>query len=169
MRHISAFGLRLGPISRCMCSNNAFDQEARTFAVRIGLEKILNMDLLKQALTHKSFNHGRELYNERLEFLGKHVLKYFATEFVHFKYPRLPLSSLEEALTCYIGENRLAQIGRELGMGYVIRWSKDKPPSDPDGERGVCSLIGAIYHQKVNQLSHRSVLLFHICLQESGF
>jgi dsRNA-specific ribonuclease len=148
--------MKFAILARGLCSN-AFHQEASAFAARAGLSSILSMDLLKQALTHKSFEHGRELYNERLEFLGRHILKHLATEFVHFKYPRLPLGSLEEALNVYVGEHNLARTGRELGLGYAIRWSRIKSHTDPDGARGetavlakgICSLIGAIYHQKV--------------------
>ena len=141
---------------RGMCSHT-FDEEINAFAARVGLSSTLNPELLKQALTHKSYSHGREPYNERLEFLGRQVLNYLGSEFVHFKYPKLPLDSLEEALNFYVGEPHLARLGRELGLGYAMRWTKNVAPADPDGLRGentilakgIYSLVGAIYHQKV--------------------
>ena len=61
----------------------------QSLAKKIGI-KFNNIELLKQALTHRSYlneNRSYELdHNERLEFLGDAVLELIITEYLYGNY-----------------------------------------------------------------------------------
>ena len=71
-----------------------------------------NIDLLKQALTHRSFlNEHSEWasigHNEKLEFLGDAVAELVTTEYLYKKYPQLQEGELTSLRAALINSNAL--------------------------------------------------------------
>ncbi|KAF0545627.1 ribonuclease III [Gigaspora margarita] len=82
-----------------------------------------NQNLLLQAVTHKNFHENDLLTNEGLQVLGNHALGLYVTEYLHLKYPLLPLPCIQQAITAYCGHLTLTVIGQEVGLQYVVRWN----------------------------------------------
>ena len=77
-----------------------------------------NADLLRQALTHRSFGVP---HNERLEFLGDGVLNCVvaATLFEHF--PQLPEGDLSRLRASLVNQQTLFEIAQQRGLGGQLR------------------------------------------------
>jgi ribonuclease-3 len=86
-----------------------------------------NKDLLKEALTHRSYlnenpNWGR--HNERLEFLGDSVLELITSEFLYQKYPDYPEGHLTVLRAALINYQTLAKVGRKIDLEKYLLLSK---------------------------------------------
>ena len=77
-----------------------------------------NAELLRQALTHRSFGVP---HNERLEFLGDSVLNCVvaATLFEHF--PQLPEGDLSRLRASLVNQQTLFEIAQHAGLGDQLR------------------------------------------------
>ncbi|MFH1392383.1 MAG: ribonuclease III [bacterium] len=115
--------------------------------------KFNNQDLLKQALTHRSYlneNPGLNLkHNERLEFLGDAVLELIATEYLfqNYKNPEGELTAWRAAL---VNADMLAKKAKELGLGKDLLLSKGETKDTGKARNYILAnaleaLIGAIY------------------------
>ncbi len=121
--------------------------------VKIGYQ-FENIGLLKQALTHSSFNNEQRINRvgdyERLEFLGDAVLELVSSEFLFSTYPTLPEGELTKMRASMVCEPALAFCARDLELGKYLRLGKGE---DMTGGRerdsiiaDVCeAIIGAIY------------------------
>jgi len=97
-----------------------------------------------QALTHKSFDHGRRPFNDKLAYLGKRILD-LQTSLVLLQQPLSPenqvnkhlyvfahpsLSGLENitshAKSTALDKRRLAQLAGTYGLDKVVRWKPRK-------------------------------------------
>ena len=78
-----------------------------------------NPDLLKLALSHKSFasESGSGAYNERLEFLGDSVLAAVVAHQLFDEYPREAEGGLSKKKSLLVSRPSLAAWGEELGLG----------------------------------------------------
>ena len=91
-----------------------------------------NRDLLKEALTHRSYAVERKLSydNQRLEFLGDAVLEIIITEYLFNRYPDMPEGTLTKTRSALVKRESLAKLGRKLKLGKFIylgrgeQWSK---------------------------------------------
>jgi len=86
-----------------------------------------NRDLLKEALTHRSYlnenpNWGR--HNERMEFLGDAVLELITTEYLYQKYPQAAEGELTAFRAALINYQMLAQAAQEIDLEKYIFLSK---------------------------------------------
>ncbi|MFA5777217.1 MAG: ribonuclease III [Parcubacteria group bacterium] len=118
----------------------------------IGVE-FKNINLLQQALTHRSYlNEHRDYkleHNERLEFLGDAVLELIVTEYLYnnYKNPEGELTSWRAALVN--GEN-LAGISKKLGVEEFLMMSKGEAKDTGRARQYLMAnameaIIGAIY------------------------
>ena len=95
-------------------------------AEKIGV-KFNNLDLLRQAVTHRSYlNEHRDYkleHNERLEFLGDAVLELVVTEHLYNNYSNQEgeMTNWRAALVC--GE-MLAKISKEIGVEEYLMMSR---------------------------------------------
>jgi len=96
-------------------------------AKKIGV-KFNNLDLLQQAVTHRSYlNEHREYkleHNERLKFLGDAVLELVVKEYLYNNYSENPegeMTNWRAALVC--GE-MLSKISKELGVEEYLLMSR---------------------------------------------
>lgn len=94
---------------------------------KLGLE-FRNPDLLRQALTHRSFlNENRQWptgNNERLEFLGDAVLELVVTDFLFASFPKLQEGALTAARSKLVSGDALSEIAEHLGLHEYVYMSR---------------------------------------------
>ncbi len=116
--------------------------------------KFTNKDLLKEALTHRSYINENPKWgiddNERLEFLGDAVLELSVTEELYKRFPERkegPMTSYRAALVNYV---MLGKIATEIGLEKFVMLSKGEARDSGKAREVILanameSLIGAIY------------------------
>lgn len=88
-----------------------------------------NPALLKQALTHRSFNAE---HNERLEFIGDSVLNCVVAELLYHHYPTEREGSLSRVRAQLVNEQRLFSLTEQLtGFAQHLRLGKAELGSGP--------------------------------------
>ncbi|MCB9202546.1 MAG: ribonuclease III [Flavobacteriales bacterium] len=106
-----------------------------------------NIELYKEALTHKSFyrNKSYSANYERLEFLGDSVLGCIVSEYLFHSAPNQQEGYLTQMRSKLVSRKKLNKISKELHLIDLIR--KDKESSLGENIHGniLESLIGAIY------------------------
>ncbi|CAK4017745.1 related to RNase III domain [Lecanosticta acicola] len=150
---------------------------------KIGPPEQLGRELLDEdtrwlAITHKSFDHGRRGFNDRLAFLGKRIVD-LQTSLALLSMPSPPVSlpsdhvfrhpSLEGAdnITAFtkaqvLDKRRLADLARKFGIQRVIRW---KPRRSDDLETSgvdvvlahtLYSIVGALALHKGGEVAAKT-------------
>jgi ribonuclease-3 len=93
------------------------------FERRIGYT-FVQRELLRRALTHKSYSHeAKDLdvrHNETFEFLGDSVLGFVVGDLLFRHFPQLDEGALSKMKAFLVSAQSLAAKARELGMGEVI-------------------------------------------------
>ena len=158
-KKILAVGLKYRKYSATIASKEALIEKPieeatlkklNAFTSRIGLN-FDNKQLLLTALTHKSFNQTTQ-ESSRFNLLGQHALKFYTTEYVIFKYPKLPAEVVDTIVEAYVGQNSLASIAKQFGVQFAMRWKlteRANAPIPPPSTRSwiMESLVGAIYSE----------------------
>ncbi|MDO8885358.1 ribonuclease III [Candidatus Oleimmundimicrobium sp.] len=101
-----------------------------------------NKNLLKVALTHKSFTaetNDEVEVNERLEFLGDAVLELVITDFLYNHYPNLEEGNLAMLRANIVNAEVLAKLAKNIGLGKYIFMSKG---TELTGGRRQVSILG---------------------------
>lgn len=96
------------------------------------LPKFNNKNLLRQAFVHKSYLNeakGKELSNERLEFLGDSVLSFVVSKYLYNTYPSFEEGILTNLRAQLVNTKSLAQTSEELGLGDLLILSKGEEES----------------------------------------
>jgi ribonuclease-3 len=108
-------------------------------------------ELLKEALTHKSFasEHKSERHNERLEFLGDAVLGLFAVHYLYAHNPDTSEGRLSKFKSYLVSEQYLNIWANDLDLGKSLRLGIGEDASGGRGRSSILSdaleaLIGAI-------------------------
>ncbi len=98
-----------------------------TFSSRIGYE-FKNIDLLRQALTHKSFvnDDPTSVTNERLEFLGDRVLGLVTAQMICAAFPDADEGELHRRQRALIRKGTCADIAREINLGKFLILGKSE-------------------------------------------
>lgn len=113
-----------------------------------------NIELLKQALTHSSFQNEQRINRmgdyERLEFLGDAVLELVSSEFLFSAYPKLPEGELTKMRASMVCEPALAFCARDLELGKYLRLGRGEEMTGGRERDSIISdvceaIIGAIY------------------------
>lgn len=121
-------------------------------AEKIGV-KFNNLDLLRQAVTHRSYLNEHKDYklehNERLEFLGDAVLELVVTEFLYNNYPN-PEGELTNWRAALVNGEMLAKISGELGVEEFLMMSRGEAKDTGKARQYLLanafeSITGAIY------------------------
>jgi ribonuclease-3 len=99
------------------------DEHFAGFQQRLGYT-FQRPDLLRRALTHKSFSHEAKddtvRHNETFEFLGDSVLGFVVGDLLFTHFPELDEGALSKMKAYLVSAPSLAVKARELGMGDVI-------------------------------------------------
>ena len=105
-------------------------------------------DLLKEALTHKSFKSP--VNNERLEFLGDAVLDLVVGEYLFKKLPKANEGELSKLRASLVNEEGFAKLAKRLGIGKFIFISQAEENNQGRTKPSLLSnafeaVMGAIY------------------------
>lgn len=115
--------------------------------------KFNDINLLKQALTHRSYlNEHRDYkldHNERLEFLGDAVLELVVTEYLYENYPN-PEGELTNWRAALVNGEMLAKISKKLGVEEYLLMSRGEAKDTGKARQYLLanafeSITGAIY------------------------
>lgn len=113
------------------------------------LPSFKNQALLELAFTHRSYaneNSSVKEDNERLEFLGDAVLGFIIAEMLYIKYPSINEAQLTHLRSRLVDEKQLGQLGKELGLGVLMRLGKG---AAKDGGRDNPSLLNDTFEAVV--------------------
>ena len=104
-------------------------------------------DLLRQALTHRSYGVPN---NERLEFLGDSVLNCVVAAALHDRFPALREGELSRMRASLVRQETLAAIAQRLSLGGFLRLGEGELKSGGTQRPSILAdaveaLIGAIY------------------------
>ena len=110
-------------------------------------------DLLRTALTHKSFNEGgrnRGLDNERLEFLGDSVIGLVITDYIYRRCRDNREGDLAKLRAHLVSSNVLFKLARSVGLGGHILLGRGEEKNQGRRNSKIISscfeaLIGAMY------------------------
>jgi ribonuclease-3 len=104
------------------------------------------------ALTHRSFafEHGEEVTNERLEFLGDSVLGLVVTDMAFTTYPSMPEGSLAKLRAAIVNMSALADVARSLDVGQLVRLGRGEELSGGRDKSSILAdcleaIFGAVY------------------------
>ncbi|KAL8707937.1 MAG: hypothetical protein Q9225_007679 [Loekoesia sp. 1 TL-2023] len=147
-------------------------------------DQMLTAEVKWLTVTHKSFDHGRRGFNDRLAYLGKRIVDLQAS--LHmiagsaaipehptpdrwrrepFKHPVLEgLAGLTlKRKQAVLDKKRIAQLASKYGLADVLRW-KPKLPSNLEGSgievvltQALFAIVGAISLQKGGEVANRIV------------
>lgn len=127
--------------------------ELRNLEERLGY-RFRNVELLEQALTHKSYAHeydgGECLDYESLEFLGDSILGFVMSEFLYLNNPDLREGDLSKLKSQLVSAQQLHLLSRALGLGRYLNLSKGEARTGGRRKRALLadlfeSLTAAIY------------------------
>ena len=120
--------------------------------------KFTNIDLLKQALVHRSYlneHHDFNIgHNERLEFLGDAVLEIIVTEHLYHKFPNTTEGVLTNWRASLVNSKMLYLVADELDIESYLLLSKGEAKDKNKKSRqyilanAVEAIIGVIYLDK---------------------
>ena len=128
------------------------DTDASVAALMQTLEQEVDPDLLRQALTHRSYayENGGLPTNERLEFLGDSVLGIVITERLYRDFPDEPEGQLAKLRAAVVNAQALAEVARALGLGQYLLLGKGEESTGGDDKSSILTdameaVIGAMY------------------------
>ena len=113
--------------------------------------KFKNVNLLKEALTHSSYNlknsRATDKNYERLEFLGDRVLGLVLAEYFFKHFPSFNEGSLNDYLQKYANQSTLAEYANNINLSVFLKIQKG---DNLDNNKSILSdvvesIIGAIY------------------------
>lgn len=116
--------------------------------------KFKNIDLLLQALTHRSYLNEnpsfRVGHNERLEFLGDAVLELVITEELYNQFPEKPEGELTSFRAALVNAKMLSEVAVEIGINDFLLLSRGEAKDVGRARHYILAntfeaLIGAIY------------------------
>jgi len=111
-------------------------------------------NLIKEALTHKSFIHENPeevpLFNERLEFLGDAVLSLTVSEYIFKRCVDFSEAQLSNIRAYAVKESTLARVAEGLNLGRYLRLGKGEELTGGRKKPSILAdtfeaLLGAIY------------------------
>lgn len=112
-----------------------------------------NKDLLKHALTHKTYAFEAEIpieFNERLEFLGDSILGFVVAEQLYRGNKYFSEGELTRRRSTLVNNSFLAKRARELELGRFLLFGKGERKQNGDRNptnlaNALEALIGAVY------------------------
>lgn len=116
--------------------------------------KLSQRDLLKEALTHRSYLNERpdwpHAHNERLEYLGDAVLELAVTDSLFRRFPQMPEGQLTVLRAALVNYQMLSRIALALGLEQHIYMSRGEARDTGKAREVILAnaieaVIGAIY------------------------
>ncbi|KAI9359831.1 ribonuclease-III-like-domain-containing protein [Pilaira anomala] len=107
----------------------------------------LSPNVLTQALTHKSFKHGKVPSNERLQYVGHRSLEFFALE--ASLNNKTGVESLKKAIVNVVEPAHLAAKFDALGLEAGIQCHLPQDVVTPSVKsKTLEAIVGAVYHER---------------------
>ena len=121
-------------------------------AEKLGLT-FKNLDLLVEALTHRSYLNEHRTggnHNERLEFLGDAVLELTVTHFLFERFPHKPEGDLTAFRAALVNTGSLAETAEALGVNDMLLLSKGERKDTGRARENILAnafeaILGALY------------------------
>jgi len=116
--------------------------------------KFKNPNLLKRALTHRSFlnevKNKEVISNERLEFLGDTILSFVVSNWIFNKFPKYPEGKMTNLRSNLVKTGTLTKISRKLKIGDYLLLSRGEIESNGHQKptllaNALEAVIGAIF------------------------
>jgi ribonuclease-3 len=113
-----------------------------------------DVDLLREALTHKSFSNENPeettACNERLEFLGDAVLDLVIGQRTFHDYPKLHEGDLTRVRAELVRERNLAEVARRINLGTYLKMGRGERRSGGENKdsllaNAVEAVFGAVF------------------------
>ena len=111
-----------------------------------------NKDILKEALTHKSYagEHRSSKHNERLEFLGDSILGAIVADYIYNKCPHVEEGVLSKIKSILVSRRNLYLWGKKLDLGKYMSLGHGELATggrerDSIISNAVEAVIGAVY------------------------
>lgn len=123
-----------------------------TAQARLGLT-FKNLELLEEALTHRSYlneHKSAKAHNERLEFLGDAVLELATTHFLFNRFPNKPEGDLTAFRAALVNTVSLAETAEALGLNDLLLLSKGESKDTGRARQIILAnafeaVLGAVY------------------------
>ena len=131
--------------------------------------KFKNIELLKKAITHKSFDSINNY--EKLEFLGDRLLGLVISKKLLSMYPDVKEGLLDKKLASLVNKEKCYEVGTKLKLDEFILIGNNKKSSKVEIKivsDAIESLIGAIYYEKGFDFVEKFVLNLWKDLLESS-
>ncbi|HGJ5862923.1 ribonuclease III [Arsenophonus nasoniae] len=121
------------------------------------------IELLKQALTHRSASSG---HNERLEFLGDSILSFVIANDLYHRFPKVDEGDMSRMRATLVRGNTLAELAREVDLGECLRLGPGELKSGGFRRESILAdtieaLIGSIFLDSDIQTTERIVLAWY--------
>lgn len=97
------------------------------------------LELLQEALTHRSYGHP---HNERLEFLGDSVIELVVSQLLFKTFPKLREGELSKMRSSLVKEESLAEVARGIELGRHLKLGKGEEATG--GREKASILAGAL-------------------------
>lgn len=111
-------------------------------------------ELLKLALTHRSFAHEHEglPHNERLEFLGDAVLGLVVAEKLYVDHPDRPESDISKMRASVVSRYGCAEVARNINLGAHLLLGRGELSTGGRSKESILAdtteaVLGAVYRQ----------------------
>ncbi len=123
--------------------------------------KFKDIELLTQALTHKSSKKGKN--NERLEFLGDAVLDLIVGEYLFKIFPNVSEGELSKLRASLVNEKGFEKLAIQINLGKYINLSIAEENNDGRKKASILSnafeaLIGEIYLENGLEVANKVAL-----------
>jgi len=131
--------------------------------------KFKNIELLKKAITHKSFDSINNY--EKLEFLGDRLLGLIISKKLLSMYPDVKEGLLDKKLASLVNKEKCYEVGKKLKLDEFVLVGNNKKNSKVEIKivsDCIESLIGAIYYERGFDFVEKFVLnLWKVMLESS--
>ena len=111
-----------------------------------------NIEFLRAALVHRSWHaeHGGDVTNERLEFLGDAVLGWVVADLAYHRLVQDPEGRLTDLRRSVVNMNALADLARDMGIGEFLLLGRGEDAAGGRDKSSILAdafeaIIGAVY------------------------
>ena len=122
--------------------------------------KFKNINILKKAITHKSYDHENNY--EKLEFLGDRILGLVISKKLIDLYKDEKEGVLDKKLASLVNKNKCLEVGKELGLDKFILVGNKKNKKNKIENKiisdSIEALIAAIYYEKGIEFTENFIL-----------
>lgn len=124
--------------------------------------KFKNIELLKEALIHKSYDNEKN--NEKLEFLGDRVLGLILSEKLLEIYPDEKEGAIDKKFSNLVNKKTCLLIAKKINLKkYIVRGDSSKKLRRSDDKilgDGLEALIGSIYLDQGLEIAKKFILVY---------